>query len=64
MEFRVTAKRLDAHGALANCKDASIKLDTDLGGRRDAFNPAELLLAALAACMSVRSRTDVTGHRT
>ena len=26
-------------------------LDTDLDGRRDAFNPAELLLAAVAACM-------------
>lgn len=26
-------------------------LDTDLAGRRDAFNPAELLLAAIAACM-------------
>jgi len=26
-------------------------LDTDLAGRADAFNPAELLLAALAACM-------------
>lgn len=26
-------------------------LDTDLAGRADAFNPAELLLAAVAACM-------------
>jgi uncharacterized OsmC-like protein len=26
-------------------------LDTDLAGRTDAFNPAELLLAAVAACM-------------
>ena len=51
MEFRVTATRLDAHGALASCKDASFTLDTDLGGRPDAFNPAELLMAALAACM-------------
>ena len=51
MEFRVTAKRLDAHGSVAGCKDASITLDTDMAGRRDAFNPAELLLAALGACM-------------
>ena len=51
MEFHVTARRLDAHGSLAACKDASITLDTGMGGRRDAFNPAELLLAALAACM-------------
>jgi uncharacterized OsmC-like protein len=51
MEFLVTARRLDAHGSLARCKDAEITLDTDLAGRRDAFNPAELLLAALSACM-------------
>jgi uncharacterized OsmC-like protein len=51
MEFQVTARRLDAHGGLAQCKESSIALDTDLAGRRDAFNPAELLLAALGACM-------------
>jgi uncharacterized OsmC-like protein len=51
MEFHVTARRQDSHGGLAECKDATIVLDTDLAGRRDAFNPAELLLAALAACM-------------
>lgn len=51
MEFKVTAKRVDAHCSTAFCKDASIALDTDLTGRRDAFNPAELLLGALSACM-------------
>ncbi|MFN3884089.1 MAG: OsmC family protein [Rhodocyclaceae bacterium] len=51
MEFSIIARRVDAHGSLARCKDAEIVLDTDLAGRRDAFNPAELLLAALAACM-------------
>lgn len=51
MEFEVAARRVDAHGSLAICKDAEIVLDSDLAGRRDAFNPAELLLAALAACM-------------
>lgn len=51
MEFLVTARRVDAHGSLARCKDAEVTLDTDLAGRRDAFNPAELLLAALSACM-------------
>lgn len=51
MEFHVRAKRLDATGSLAECKDASITLDRDLAGRKDAFNPAELLLAALGACM-------------
>ena len=51
MPFTVTTRRLDAHGSLAKCKDASITLDTDVNGRPDAFNPAELLLAALTACM-------------
>ena len=51
MTFTVQARRLDAHGSEAESKSASIVLDTDLAGRPDAFNPAELLLAALAACM-------------
>ncbi|MDZ7801194.1 MAG: OsmC family protein [Trueperaceae bacterium] len=51
MTFDVTARRVDAHGSRAACKDAAITLDTDLDGRRDAFNPAELLLASLAACI-------------
>lgn len=51
MRFVVTALRADAHGNLARRKDAAITLDTGSGGRPDAFNPAELLLAALAACM-------------
>ena len=51
MEFHVESRHIDAHGSLARCKDAEIALDTDLAGNRDAFNPAELLLAALSACM-------------
>lgn len=51
MTFAVSARRKDAHGSEAQCKSASILLDTDLAGRIDAFNPAELLMAALAACM-------------
>ncbi|MFN2329538.1 MAG: OsmC family protein [Chromatocurvus sp.] len=51
MTFSVSAQRVDAHGSLARCKDAEITLDTDLAGRSDAFNPAELLMAAIAACM-------------
>lgn len=51
MDYRVTAERTDAHGSLARTKDASLVLDTDVAGRRDAFNPAELFLAAIAACM-------------
>ena len=51
MTFDVVARRQDAHGSTAHCKDADLALDTDLAGRRDALNPAELLLAALSACM-------------
>lgn len=51
MDYRVQARRIDAHGSLAIAKDAQVTLDTDLAGRRDAMNPVELLLSALAACM-------------
>lgn len=51
LTFAVEAWRVDAHGSRASCKDAQLALDTDPAGRRDALNPAELLLAALAACM-------------
>ena len=51
LSFQVTARRTDAHGSVARCKDAELSLDTDLAGRMDAFNPAELLLAAVSACM-------------
>lgn len=51
LEYQVTARRIDQHGSLAQCKSAEVVLDTDLAGREDAFNPAELLLAALAACI-------------
>lgn len=49
--YDVVAKRTHGHGSTARCKDAEITLDTDVQGRPDAFNPAELLLAAVAACM-------------
>lgn len=51
MRFHVAARRVDAHGSLAVCKQATLALDTDLAGNPEAFNPAELLLAALSACM-------------
>ncbi len=51
LEYRIMAKRNDAHGSIASCKQAQITLDTDINGRPDAFNPAELLLASLAACI-------------
>ena|SRR6478672_4793210 len=51
LEYDVVAERTDDHGSVARCKDAVIILDTDIKGRPDVFNPAELLLAAIAACM-------------
>jgi uncharacterized OsmC-like protein len=51
LEYTVTAHRLDAHGSEATAKKAQLVLDTDMKGRVDAFNPAELLLASIAACM-------------
>ena len=51
LEYHVTARRIDAHGSEARTKDAVLVLDTDLSGRPDAFNPAELFLASIAACM-------------
>ena len=51
LEYSVAARRLDARGSEASTKEATIILDTDVSGRPDAFNPAELLLAAVAACM-------------
>ena len=51
LEYTIEAKWIDAHGSVAHCKDAEVRLDTDVSGSRDAFNPAEMLLASLAACM-------------
>jgi uncharacterized OsmC-like protein len=51
LSFHVVAHRTDAHGSIARCKSAELSLDTDLAGRVDAFNPAELLLAAVSACI-------------
>ncbi|MDO6585046.1 OsmC family protein [Salipiger sp. 1_MG-2023] len=51
LEYHVTARRLDSHGSEAEAKQARIVLDTDMAGRADAFNPAEMLLASLAACL-------------
>lgn len=51
LEYSVTARRIDSHGSVARTKAAEIDLDTDVAGREDAFNPAELLLAAVSACM-------------
>lgn len=51
MQFHVVSRRESEHLSRSACKNAQIDLDTDLAGNPDAFNPAELLLAALSACM-------------
>jgi uncharacterized OsmC-like protein len=51
LEYHVSAHRLDSHGSLVSAKEASLIADTDLAGRSDAFNPVELLLGALSACL-------------
>ncbi len=51
LDYHVEARRVDSNGSLASTKQAEIVLDTNMAGRPDAFNPAELLLASVAACM-------------
>ncbi len=51
MQFHVTSKWVDGRSSVSHCKNAEISLDTALDGNQDAFNPAELLLGALSACM-------------
>jgi uncharacterized OsmC-like protein len=51
MLYQVSARRGDATGSLATSHGAEVRLGTDMAGRKDALNPVELLLAALAACM-------------
>lgn len=51
LEYEITATRIDAHGSVVRCKDTELVIDTDLKGRADALNPAELLLTSLAACI-------------
>lgn len=51
LEYEIEARRIDEHGGVAHCKQADISIDTGIKGSVDAFNPAELLLAAVAACI-------------
>ena len=51
MEYNVTTTSHAGADSRAAAKQASIVLDTDMAGRVDAFNPAELLLAAVGTCM-------------
>jgi uncharacterized OsmC-like protein len=49
--YTMSATRIDGHGTRMSCKGAELVADTDPAGRADSFNPAELLLASVAACM-------------
>ena len=51
MTFDVRSERIDHSVSVSFCKSAKIDLDTNLSGNPNAFNPAELFLAALSACM-------------
>jgi uncharacterized OsmC-like protein len=51
LEYAISARRIDGHAGEALCKNARIGIDIDPAGNPDAFNPAELLLASVAACM-------------
>ncbi len=51
LTFDVVSVQLSAHASEARCKQAALSLDTDLAGNPQAFNPAELLLAALSGCI-------------
>jgi hypothetical protein len=55
LENSVGARRIDAHGSPATMKQPSITLDTDVSGSVDAFNPAELFLAVIAAACLMAS---------
>lgn len=51
MTFQVSATRQDDSGSTVHSKQALIEIDTSMSGRLDAFNPVELLLASLSACI-------------
>ncbi len=51
MTYDVIATSRTGEDSLAVTKQSSVVLDTEMAGRVDAFNPAELLLAAVGACM-------------
>jgi uncharacterized OsmC-like protein len=50
-EYEVHATRKNGHSGVAACKLAKLEMDIDPAGRSDAFNPVELFLSAIAACM-------------
>ncbi len=51
MTFDVRSEWISHTSSMSYCKKAEIELDTNMAGSPNAFNPAELLLAAISACM-------------
>ncbi len=51
LEYRISAQRIDPRESVARSESAQVRLATGLTGPVDAFNPAELLLASVAACL-------------
>ncbi|HLV26067.1 MAG TPA: OsmC family protein [Gemmatimonadales bacterium] len=51
LSYTIQAHRTAPATAEAFTGEARLALDVDPAGRTDAFNPAELLLTAIAACM-------------
>lgn len=49
--YQVAGRRHGPGGSVATTKQAELEIDTGPAGRDDLFNPAELLLAALAGCI-------------
>ena len=52
LAYEISVVSKSASEAQANIRDATIVLDTSAHGRSDAPNAAELLLTAVATCMS------------
>lgn len=51
LTYNFRARLINAQSSLATTKEENILLDADMTGYNNAFNPAELFLAALVACM-------------
>jgi uncharacterized OsmC-like protein len=51
LEYDLTARWRGETGSTATTHEATVEIDTAIAGKRTALNPAELLLAAVAACM-------------
>jgi uncharacterized OsmC-like protein len=51
MDYHIRAERIDAERSRVRCKKAELTIDTKVAGSETLFNPAELLLTSIAACL-------------